>query len=764
MTEQEYFNRVETARRHISGGQLETAGRLLTEMYAYKPTRLLWFVAKAEYILRKDRNPEAALKLLDGKYFLGDDYPGLKECMKLRSKAYRQMGRKDDSIREDYLYQKVCGRSCARLEGEVAEALEAVASDAEDEEALRALAGALYHTSDPAAYFIVYMELIRRGCMRRTDHWVHQLRNFGYLEEKIAAEEPGAFILVMDEYLDRSLEILGHLLSCFGHRVYLLTPPLTFETEGRVDLRETVSISMGQAERYPDMCVIPPVALTEGGAAYGDNRDYIIDHICREESPRDHAVVLCSGFLLEDLYTRAGLRGRMGRLSLYESDICEEKVQFGWAGSYLSYISDIYGYDVRQDLEREPEVDFSIVIPARNSSATLRYTLQTCLRQRYQGSYEIVISDNSVDGSTEVYELCRELNSPKIRYVKTPRSLTLPKSFEFGYLQTRGAFVLSIGSDDGLLPWGLEVIKAVLDQYPEEEILLWERGFYAWPGFNGGQENMFVIPRQYAKEQVGAQYLPTEYLLDLLAKDQQMMYALPMLYINSGFQRRYLKTLLQKTGKLLDGVSQDIPMAIINCCIHERVLSMIYPITIAGMSSASIGYLNNRPDGEKETKQGQIGKTMFQQENLGIYVFGERERRLLPVGADTCDLYIALSRAVEEGLLAEEDADRVLNWETAVTRIVETFSIENEIYDLMIHRNLLTARTLCAEHYGRFRAVCEQALTPRYISADAVKRQRAVKTYVEEPNAQGGETLDASSYNVHNVRQAVELFSTRTGL
>ena len=119
---------------------------------------------------------------------------------------------------------------------------------------------------------------------------------------------------------------------------------------------------------------------------------------------------------------------------------------------------------------------------------------------------------------------------------------------------------------------------------------------------------------------------------------------------------------------------------------------------------------------------------------------------------------------MEEGLLAEEDADRVLNWETAVTRIVETFSIENEIYDLMIHRNLLTARTLCAEHYGRFRAVCEQALTPRYISADAVKRQRAVKTYVEEPNAQGGETLDASSYNVHNVRQAVELFSTRTGL
>ena len=127
-----------------------------------------------------------------------------------------------------------------------------------------------------------------------------------------------------------------------------------------------------------------------------------------------------------------------------------------------------------------------------------------------------------------------------------------------------------------------------------------------------------MIPRQYAKEQVGAQYLPTEYLLDLLAKDQQMMYALPMLYINSGFQRRYLKTLLQKTGKLLDGVSQDIPMAIINCCIHERVLSMIYPITIAGMSSASIGYLNNRPDGEKETNRDKSAKRCFSRRISGF--------------------------------------------------------------------------------------------------------------------------------------------------
>lgn len=765
MTEQEYFSRVETARRQISGGQLDTADRLLTELYTYKPTRLLWFVAKAEYILKKEEDPEAALKFLNGKYFLGEDYPGLKECMRFRCKAYKKLDRQDDSVREDYLYQKICGKSCSRLESELIQALESLALDTENADALRGLSDALYRTSDMAAYFIVYMELIRRGLGQKVPQWVHNLQNYGYLEEKIAAKEASTFILVMDEYLDRSLEILGHLLSCFGHRVFLLSPPLVFETDGRMELSETVPVSMEQAGRYPDMCVIPPVALAEAGETYGDNRDYIIDHICREESGRDNALILCSGHLLEDLYTKKGLRGRMARLSPYESDICEEKLQFGWAGSYLSYISDIYGYDVRRDIEREPEVDFSIVVPARNSAATLRYTLQTCLSQRYQGSYEILVSDNSVDGNTEVYQLCQELNDPKIRYVRTPRSLPLQKSFEFGYLQTRGAFILPIGSDDGVLPWGLNTVKTVLDQYPEDDILLWERGFYAWPGFNGGQQNMLEILQKYTRGNVGVRYFPTEFLLNQLAQNQKVLYSLPMLYINSGFRRRYLKTLLQKTGKLLDGASQDMPMAIIGCCIHEHILSTVYPITIAGMSSASIGYLNNRPEMMARDKtEAKLVRHAFQQENVGLYALGKRECLIAPCGMDADGLYIVLSRAVEEGLLSEERANRILDWKSAAKYGVEKVSLSDERYDCMLHRNLFSARKLSADHCEYFKSLRDMAVIPKYVDARAVERKRAVKTYSEGQTPSGGEILDASRYNVHNIMEAVELFAKRTGL
>lgn len=760
MTEQQYFDRIHAIRRHISGGNLELAERLLEQMYSYKPTRLLWFVAKAELVLKKEQNPEAALRVLDGKYLLGEDYPGLKECMKFRSKTYRQWGRPDDAAREDYLYQKACGRSCARPEGEVIEALEAVAEDTENGECLQALAGALYRTSDMAAYFIVYMELVRRGLARREEHWVHKIANYGYLEEKLTAQEPGTFILVMDDYLDRPLEILGHLLHCFGHQVFLLSPPLAFETEGQVDLKETVPISMEQMERYPDMCVVPPVVLTEEGKPYGDNRDYIIDQICREESARDHAVILCSGYLLEDLYTREGLRGRMGRLSPYEADFTEEKVQFAWAGSYLSYISDIYGYDVRTDIDREPEVEFSIVIPARNSAATLRYTLQTCLNQRYQGSYEIVISDNSVDESHEVYDLCQELNDPRIRYIKTPRSLQLTKSFEFAYLQTRGKFVFSLGSDDGLLPWALEAVKITLDHCPEEELLLWDRGFYAWPGFNGGQQNMFAIPRAYKRGQLNARLVETKELLSRVAQNQSNIYLLPLLYINSGFRRSYLNTLLRKTGKLLDGANQDIQTGMINCCINERILSIQYPITIAGMSPSSVGYLVNQPlENEKDSREAQDKKRLYSQDNLGRYVSLARER-LMFSAVDAGILFLTLSRAVEEGLIEEDAADRICDWKTAVQYAVEHISLRFDTYDLMLHTFRFMGRKLSPDLSAWFEAHLGHILEPKYL----VKQEEAVKTYQEGRSITGGETLDASKFNVSTISDAVALFEERAAL
>lgn len=767
MTEKEYFEHIRTIRKQIAKDRLERANDLLTRLYAYKPVRLLWFVAKAEYVLKTEGNPQAALAVLDGKYFLGEDYPGLRECMEFRVKTLRQAGKEHDAIREEYCYQKACGKD-SELDAILIQTLEAVAQNSENGEILSDLESAFYHTSDTASSLIVQMEQIRSGFLsEEAKHpQFSNIANYGYLEEKIASRETNTFVLVMDGSLDRSLEILGNLLSRFGHQVFLLTQPLPFETENRLDLKNTLEISMDNMESYPDLCIVPPVLLTQNGTPYGDNREYIIDYICREKSLKDNVVVLCSGCLLDDLYRRDTLRGRIGRLSPYETDFQEEKLHFAWVGDYLSYISDLYGYDVRKDIDAKPEVAFSILIPARNSAETLRYTLQTCLNQRYTGSYEIVVSDNSVDGNTNVYDLCQELNDSRIRYVKTPRSLMLTKSFEFGYLQTRGEFVLSMGSDDGLLPWGLDTLEKVLKQFPEEEIVLWDRGFYAWPGFNGGQENMFTIPRKYDKQNIAVGYTKTSDFLDLASQNEQMIYSMPLLYINSGFRRTYLKTLLQKTGKLWDGGNQDINTGIINCCIYDKILQIIYPITIAGMSSSSIGYLDGMTKSKSEEKRIEATyKSIFQQDNVGMYIPGYRQRLLLSTGVDISTLHIMLSNAVDEGLLCEEQAVQLLDWEKAILRTVDTFSPISEKYDLFVHWERFMAKQVDENEKQWFEhTLYKNIFIPKFMDEQMIERQKATKTYQEEHNSAGGETLDASRHGVKNIMDAVSLFGQRSGL
>lgn len=765
MSEKEYFEAVARIRSYTANGQLEEAERLLDRMYMYKPVRLLWFVAKAEYIQKKTGNPMAALTFLNDKYTFEPGYPGLEECMQFVLPILRQFCEMRDAVRVEYLYRKACGEECHEQEEHLAEVLEKFAQDPENRDVLMALGDAFFHTSDMLSYLIVRLEQLRTGALTEDirEYWFYKNLNYGFLEEKVKSEETNTFILVMDEYLDRSLEILGSLLSGFGHKVFLLIPPLPFETATQVELKETVAISLEQTEKFPDMCVIPPVMLTQNGESYGDNRAYLIDHICRKESGRDNAIILGSGYLLENLTVRAELRGRIGRLSAYYYESEEEKLQFGWAGDYLSYISDIYGYDVRNDLDVPAEVDFSIVIPVRNSAETLRYTLKTCLNQRYRGSYEILVSDNSVDQDTGVYELCQELNDPRIRYIRTPRMLQLTKSFEFAYLHTRGEFILSMGSDDALLPWGLEAVKYVLNQFPDENIVQWDRGFYAWPGFNGGQENMLEILRTYEKGALSCCLKKTEAVLEDVARDIGGVYSMPSLYINSGFRRRHMKTLLQKTGKLWDGGNQDLHTGVINCCIYDHYVQMLYPITIAGMSDSSMGYLNKRGAFGKERERAEaLRQRQNLQDNVGIYTMLARERRLPPVGVDACSLYLVLSRVVAEGLLSEAAADQIWDWRRAVQKAFETYPAINDNFDPFVHQVMVEARRMGKQQADWFeKQIYRIALIPHYVDESQMKRE---KSYQEGTNSLGVVTLDASKFGVRNVAEAAELFAKRTGL
>jgi glycosyltransferase involved in cell wall biosynthesis len=268
-------------------------------------------------------------------------------------------------------------------------------------------------------------------------------------------------------------------------------------------------------------------------------------------------------------------------------------VSFSFYGDYNQTLNRLYNIDTSSGWN-EHSLTISIVIPTRNNTKTLEHTLKTCLLDPGT-DFEIVVSDNSSAGVNDTLLLVQKLNDQRIKYYRPGRELTLKENFEFAYCLAKGEFIFSIGSDDAVLHRGLETLREVMKQYPEQDVIIWDRLMYMWPGIGQGQDDMLSIPsNQYKTEKIEAMLIECDVFLQAILSLQVSMYFLPMLYINSGFRRRYIGKMIEKSGKFLDGGSQDIYTGLINYALNEQLLHIKYPITIAGMSAQSIGLLSSK--------------------------------------------------------------------------------------------------------------------------------------------------------------------------
>lgn len=435
---------------------------------------------------------------------------------------------------------------------------------------------------------------------------------------------------------------------------------------------------------------------------------------------------------------------------------------YGRYGTYTAYISDIYTENVAELISKSSNVKFSILIPARNSAATLEYTLKTCLNQTYDGKYEIVISDNSTNGNSEVYNLCKQIGDERITYIKTPRDLQLAKSFEYGYLHTSGEYVLAIGSDDGILPWALEELDKIVTEYPDEEVIQWERGFYAWPGFNRGQQNELIIPKKYDPKNHRIFYKKSmDYLAEVMVNPKSM-YGLPMLYINSCFKRKYLQTLIDKTGALWDGVCQDIYMGVTTASINERVLNVEYPLSIAGMSSASVGANANKGI-QSSTEMLRQTNIVQMESNVGGYCKYLYENYISYTGTDTSSLFTSILRLIQLGVIDEIYIEKVIPWQKWYEILTEEVDLLDIAYERKLQELLHSAHYLgdeFAQWYDNdvFKPKVNNLVKITQAEIDKYNNSTE-RTYKVGMNDWGGLILDASEYGIHNIYEASLLFA-----
>lgn len=308
----------------------------------------------------------------------------------------------------------------------------------------------------------------------------------------------------------------------------------------------------------------------------------------------------------------------------YERD-CEERIN-----SFSDICKDLYNVNLIESLSNSSKL-FSIVIPTRNSAKYLRHTLRTCINQSFD-DYEIVVSDNSTQGNDDTLRLVKELDNKKIRYIRPDKELSLVKSFEFAYLNSQGEYIFGLGSDDALLFHSLDCLNRILKKYNNEKIILWDKLFYCWSGVSDkSQENLFFVSKMYQKDKIDLTYLDSDMLLRQILNFDVSMYMLPMAYINSAIHRSVIKKFIDKTGRFLDGLSQDVYTGLMNLALFDRILYIMYPFTIAGLSQNSIGFASHNETNNRVVQDGILLQDKFNEHYTNKYIpqTVKYDRRLL---------------------------------------------------------------------------------------------------------------------------------------
>ena len=615
----------------------------------------------------------------------------------------------------------------------------------------------LYKLEDVVG-LVIFQKLIGTLKNRNSSiEWIYKEINMGYLMEELLEEMAAPFVFIASLENCNFLTLLAKELSKCGKKVFLFREPLIYESDN-IKIEDTVLISIENMQQEGNLTTIFPVQVVSSTNGVSDSVGYLLEYINRHCNCNGMLNIIGEGYLIDEISTRDYTNHKMVRLSQYYYEKREKNLALARYGDYMKYISKIYKTDCWSLLNQKTTKRFSIVIPARNSVETLKYTILTCLEQTYKGDYEILISDNSTT-STKVYELCVELNDPRIRYIKTPRDLPLARSFEYAYLNALGEYVFSLGADDGILPWALEIADGIFKANPNEPILQWKRGFYAWPGFNDGQQHQFVLPYKLKKEEYRQLYYKKgeDYLKEVF-ENPLSMYSLPLLYINSCFKKNTLQIILEKTGSLLDGPNQDISTGITIVGIFSRILNTVVPLSIAGMSSKSVGATFGRSNNQKLLKKELDEINILG--NVGGYSRSRYEHFMPQVASDVAGLYLSILRAVSNGTLSKEYIMENINLKTAFLNIINRLSVDNITYFENIYKIKYIARIQGQEFANWFNnEIFNKCMIPKTIDIELMQALKKKQSYVCEVNSSGGMTLNASEYGVQNIYDAVQLFT-----
>ncbi len=684
------------------------------------------------------------------------------EMVKLSGKAAESNGWNLVFHRFNYIYNVMCQNSQSAPnkedQGELEACLQRLADNAADPEIFLKLTW-LYFACNDIVKSAFYMMAYQYFCPDPTP--IDELEsgralayfpNTSDIYTYLSKENDHAVVFAIENNAHiYEYEKMAQTLALMNRRAFFITTPIIFDV-GEKEYKPAyfLNLSYANMKMVAGVNWCTPFLIRKNGIEVENTTLPLLDKLAKGTG--NHLPVFAERCTLDNLTSDHVSRKEIHYVcNGFEFDNAPACTCFAYLGGYENYLSKLYNVNVIRQIKAESKCAISIVLPVRNNVSTLQYTLKTCLEQRFN-DYEIVVSDNSDEGNEAVRNLVKAVDSEKIKYYKTPRKLPISKSFEYAYLRARGEYLVPIGADDAILPHGLATINTVLKRHSGENILLWDRLHYIWPDFIiRPLRNKFVIPGPYIPEYLSLKKVNCREMLRGIIQHKQSIYAIPLAYINSSIKRSYLLKMLEKTGAILDGASQDVYTGIVNLAINEEYLHLHYPITIAGLSSNSAG--GGSLAGVKSPEKQRCRADEYLNTNCGYHADRNLEFKIPISDGDTALVVTSIFRLIDMQCIDAKVLD-FFDWKKTFWKIAEQLQKE----DINLESILLRLLDAASDISPRIHKWLDGEISAKRLRF-RVNDSDSNKTYHRGFSANQALNLDASMFGITNVYDASKFAS-----
>lgn len=265
----------------------------------------------------------------------------------------------------------------------------------------------------------------------------------------------------------------------------------------------------------------------------------------------------------------------------------------------------------------------SIIIPTKNRQYYCLRAVEQIVRMNLN-DIEIVIQDNS-DTDELAGSLRAHIQSENVKYHYHAGVLSFVDNFTEAVDISSGEYLCMIGDDDGILP-NITTETQYAKRQGYDAIIPGLNAVYLWPSkkpiIKNSEGGYLCLSCLKAGRRIVNPYKAVNNFFSEGGWESYQTYDLPRLY-HGIVSRTALERVRERTGKLFDGLTPDIYMAVALGLTCEKTARIGYPISISGIcpSSGSADSATGKHTGQLKDAPHFRGHSHYQWDYMVPYVY-----------------------------------------------------------------------------------------------------------------------------------------------